>query len=92
MKEVDLGKKTEIEDLAELVAEGQRHLEALDVTLGDIKVPVRKQNPAVLEAIQNLLGPQYINDNGESFVIFEMFTECMKILKNVGRATAAEFA
>lgn len=92
MKEVDLGSKTEIEDLAELVAEGQRHLEALDVTLGDIKVPVRKQNPAVLEAIQNLLGPQYINDNGESFVTFEMFTQCMKILKNVGRATAAEFA
>ena len=92
MKEVDLGKKTEIEDLADLVAEGQRHLEALDVTLGVIKVPVRKQNPAVLEAIQNLLGPQYINDNGESFVTFEMFTECMKILKNVGRATAAEFA
>lgn len=92
MKEVNLGSKTEIEDLAELVAEGQRHLEALDVTLGDIKVPVRKQNPAVLEAIQNLLGPQYINDNGESFVTFEMFTQCMKILKNVGRATAAEFA
>lgn len=92
MKEVNLGSKTEIEDLAELVAEGQRHLEALDVTLGDIKVPVRKQNPAVLEAIQNLLGPQYINDNDESFVTFEMFTQCMKILKNVGRATAAEFA
>lgn len=92
MKEVDKGSKTEIEDLSELVAEGQRYLKELDVTLGDIKVPVRKQNPEVLEAIQNLLGTQYINDSGESFVTFEMFTECMKILKNVGRATAAEFA
>lgn len=92
MKEVDKGSKTEIEDLSELVAEGQRYLKELDVTLGDIKVPVRKQNPEVLEAIQNLLGTQYINDIGESFVTFEMFTECMKILKNVGRATAAEFA
>lgn len=91
MKTLD---RTEVstESLADLVSNGQKYLSQLDETLSDIKVPVRKQNPAVLEAIQNLLGPNYINDNGESYITFEMFTKCMKILKNVGRVTAAEFA
>lgn len=92
MKERLVGEEVSTEDLADLVAAGQKYLTQLDETLSDIKVPVRKQNPAVLEAIQNLLGPEHINDQGESFVTFAMFTECMKILKNVGRVTAAEFA
>lgn len=91
MKQVETT-EVSVESLADLVAAGQKYLAELDVVLADIKVPVRKANPAVLEAIQNLLGPEYINSAGEGYITFEMFTQCMKILKNVGRVTAAEFA
>lgn len=91
MKEVDLGSTTATESVADLIVEGQKYLGQMKEQLSDIQVPVRIDNPAVLEAINNLLGPQYLNSKGESFITFDMFLQCMVILKNVGRVTAAEY-
>lgn len=79
-----------MEDLAELLKAGQKYLGQLDETLKDIRVPVRNIHPEVLEAIKYIFGEDYIT--GEtSYITYEMFRECMVVLRNVGRATAAEF-
>ena len=79
-----------MEDLAELLKAGQKYLGQLDETLKDIRVPVRSIHPEVLEAIKYIFGEDYIT--GEtSYITYEMFRECMVVLRNVGRATAAEF-
>ena len=49
-----------------------------------------KINPEVLESIKYIFGEDYIS-NETSYITYSMFRECMTILRNVGRATAAEF-
>lgn len=79
-----------MEELAELLRVGQNYLIQLDETLKDIRVPVRSINPEVLESIKYIFGEDYIS-NETSYITYPMFRECMTILRNVGRATAAEF-
>lgn len=79
-----------MEELAELLRVGQKYLNQLDETLKDIRVPVRSINPEVLEAIKYIFGEDYISKD-TSYITYSMFRECMTILRNVGRATAAEF-
>lgn len=86
-------KKTEVteESLAQLVTVGLEYMEELREMLSDIKVPARSVNPDVLEAIRTIFGDEYVT-NEESYITFDMFVDCSKILRNIGRATAAEFA
>lgn len=85
-----LSEETKTENLTEALKTGQKYLAQLDETLKDIRVPVRSINPEVLEAIRYVFGPELIT--GEtSYITYSMFRECMVILRNVGRATAAEF-
>ena len=85
-----LSEETKTENLTEALKTGQKYLSQLDETLKDIRVPVRSINPEVLEAIRYVFGPELIT--GEtSYITYSMFRECMVILRNVGRATAAEF-
>lgn len=83
-------KEVSMEELAELLKAGQKYLGQLDETLKDIRVPVRSINPEVLESIKYIFGDGYITAE-TSYITYEMFRECMTILRNVGRATAAEF-
>ena len=83
-------KEVSMEELAELLKEGQKYLGQLDETLKDIRVPVRYINPEVLESIKYIFGPEYITGD-TSYITYGMFRECMVVLRNVGRATAAEF-
>ena len=80
-----------IEDLEEVLRVGQNYLDQLDETLKDIRVPVRSINPEVLNAIKYIFGDEYITENNESYVTYEMLRTCMTVMRNVGRATAAEF-
>lgn len=83
-------KEVSMEDLAEMLKTGQKYLEQLDETLKDIRVPVRNINPEVLDSIRYIFGAEYITGD-TSYITYEMFRECMVVLRNVGRATAAEF-
>lgn len=81
------------EQLEELLDETGEVLEELKVLLQDIKVPVTKDSPQVLEAVRNIFGLTYMNEAGtEAYITFDMYLECMSITRNVGRAVAAEFA
>lgn len=91
MTEIDIKQETHTESVSEILKEGQKYLDQMKEELSDIKVPVRIDNPVVLEAIKKLLGEEYINNKGESYITFEMFLQCMTILKNLGRLTAAEY-
>lgn len=83
-------KEVSMEELAELLKEGQKYLGQLDETLKDIRVPVRSINPEVLESIKYVFGPEFVSEES-SYITYEMFRDCMTVLRNVGRATAAEF-
>lgn len=89
-KQILNDKEVSTEELAELLRVGQNYLNQLDETLKDIRVPVRSINPEVLDSIKYIFGEDYIS-NETSYITYSMFRECMTILRNVGRATAAEF-
>ncbi len=91
MSNIYLDTEETTEDLAEVLRKGQEYREELKSLLKDIKVPVRKMHPSVIEAIRVLFGDNYITTEGESLITFEMYLDCMDLLRNVGRATAAEF-
>lgn len=81
------------EDLEDVLNRAQDYMQELRETLKDIKVPVTaKVSPEVIEAIQHIFGNTYLNNVGDSFITFEMFLDCLNVTRNVGRATAAEFA
>lgn len=80
------------EELSEVLKVGQNYLTELDETLKDIYVPARiATNPEVVEAVKYIFGDEFINEKGEAYISYKMFRDCMVILRNVGRATAAEF-
>lgn len=79
------------EDVVKLIKEGTRYQEELREKLKDIKVPVNSLHPHVLNSIRVLFGDDYINvAEGKAFITFDMVIECMKIIRNVGKATASE--
>lgn len=79
------------EDLDELIKEGRHYQEELKVLLKDVKVPVTKLHPHVLNSIRQIFGDEYINEKGTSYVTFDMVVECMNITRSVGKSTADEF-
>ena len=80
------------DSLKKLLDEGAEALNELTEELRDIKVPVTKTDTQVLEAIKNIFGLTYLNDNGSSYITYDMYLECAQIVRNAGRAVAAEFA
>lgn len=88
---VDSDQQPTVEELAELLKVGQKYLEQLDDLLADIRVPVRSTDTAVTSAIKNLFGEQYLNDNGSSHINYQMVRQCMNLMRNLGRTTAAEY-
>lgn len=96
-----MGRKVEVEDLREvteedledLLNEAQSYMSELKETLKDIKVPVeQKVSPEVIEAVRHIFGDTYLTKGGNSYITFDMFLDCLNVTRNVGRATAAEFA
>lgn len=95
MRKVEIEDKVEVseEDLEDLLNQANKYMEELREVLKDIKVPVeRTVSPQVIEAIQHIFGTTYLTRGGNSYVTFDMFLDCLNITRNVGRATAAEFA
>lgn len=81
----------EYENLSELISESQLYLDELKTTLKDIKVPVSSLHPAVIEAIRNIFGDNYLNSEGKGFITYEMYLQSLDIIRSVGNATASEF-
>lgn len=79
------------EDLDDLIKEGQHYQEELRELLKDVKVPVNKLNPHVLDSIRKIFGPEYISADNKAYITFDMVLECTRIVRNVGKATADEF-
>lgn len=79
------------EDLDDLIKEGRHYQEEIREMLKDIKVPVTKLHPHVLESINTIFGPDYISKDGKAYITFDMVLECLNITRNVGKATADEF-
>lgn len=83
--------ETSLEDVVKLIKEGTRYQEELKDKLKDIKVPVDSRHPHVLNSIRNLFGDSAIDHiNGRAYITFDMVVECMKLIRNVGKATASE--
>ena len=81
----------EYENLSELISESQLYLVELKTTLKDVKVPVSSLHPAVIEAIRNIFGDNYLTSDGKGFITYEMYLQSLDIIRSVGNATASEF-
>lgn len=78
------------EDVDDLIKEGRHYQKELRELLKDVKVPVNKLNPHVLNSIRAIFGDSYITDKGTAYITFDMVVKCMEITKQVGKATAEE--
>lgn len=78
-------------DLDEILKKASVYMEELKEPLKDIKVPVKKSNEDILNAINNLFGDSYISSEGESMITFPMYLQCLELIRSVGGNTAASF-
>lgn len=88
---IDPDQEPTVEELAELLKVGQKYLDEMDDLLADIRVPVRTTDEAVISAIKNLFGNDSVSESGSSYIDYKMVRQCMNVMKNVGRLTAAEY-
>ena len=88
---MELKDKVTIEDLDVLLSKAQDYLEELKEPLKDIRVPVNKNNPEILQAVQNLFGNSYITSDGNTYITFPMYLQCLQLIRSVGKNTATLF-
>ena len=54
-------------------------------------MPVNKNNPEILQAVQNLFGNSYITADGSTYITFPMYLQCLQLIRSVGKNTASQF-
>lgn len=79
------------ENLEDMLAKGTEYLQELRETLKDIKVPATQSlHPNVLNSVRTLFGDTVVSNN-KAYITYDMYLECLSLIRSVGRDTAAEF-
>ena len=79
------------EEILQILSDARDASEELREKLSAIRIKiVGAREPDIISAIINIFGKDYVTDNGDSYITYDMYCSILNMIRTIGQSKAQE--